>query len=135
MLLGVFGVDFGSRRAGLGSRLLLLCEFRLSFLDLTNSLFSLGVPLLRGLASLSSDLLTVQTLNVSDDSSCSAFLSLGSLVSLELLVEPSPDNSPSDDLTFNLAVMEATSLLGGEDDKSSVLGDDPHSFSGVYLLF
>ncbi len=134
MLFGILGIDFGCGGTSLCSSLLLLGEFGLAFLDLADGLLSLGVSFFGGLATLSSNFLAVETLNVSDDSPCPAFLSLGSLISLELLVKPSPDDCPTDDLTLDLSVVEATGFLGREYDESSVLGDDAHSLARVYLL-
>ena len=111
MLLGVLGIDLGGGGTSLGRGLLLLSELGLPLLDFSDGLFSLGIPLFSGLAALSSDLFAIKALDVPNDSSRSSFLPLGSLVGLELLVESSPDDGPTDDLTLDLAVVETTGLL------------------------
>ena len=98
-----------------------LLEFKLDFL-------SLVFDFLRSHVESSLDLLSGNTRNTLDLISGSLLLLELALFGLELLVEFSPDNSPSDKLSLGLSSQEGEGFVGGSNEEVTVSG---HNFGSV----
>jgi hypothetical protein len=84
--------------------------------------------LLGGHVESSLDLLSGDTRNTLDLVSGSLLLLELTFLGLEFLVEFSPDNGPSDELSFGLSSQEGKGFVGGSDEEATVSG---HNFGSV----
>lgn len=114
---------------------LLLDVLVLLGLVVSDGLFSFSLLDADVLSLLSVDFLEGDTDDGTGDSDVSSALLLGEIGRLDLLPESSSGNGPGDLLGLDLAERQALSLLGQEEEASSVLSEVTLSSSGVDSVF